>query len=1264
MKQRKKTMVAVLLSLSMMLATCSGTISTLAASSTTTTSEITDMTTNYQAEPLGIETDNLRFGWQMQSNIIGIEQTSYQIVVTNEENGAIVWDSGVVNSGISSAIPYGGDINAFELETRYNWTVTVTDNCGGKQTATSWFETGTDWDNAQWITSQGWTSFYMEEQSFETNWGTKTEQVPVSGSAGPLFRTERQLENKKIEKARLYITSLGTYEAYINGRQVQKEVNSIMSPGYTDYSSYVNYQTYDVTDYLNNANDTVTLSAVVAGGWYDDIIGNHCNYESAIGQEELREHALYADLVITYEDGSEQSIVTDGDWNSTDDSFIESSGIYQNVSYNNQRAEELNGWTDAGFEDSNWDNAAVLGQANCDVRANPTNEINEYQTHPYQEAFVYTNTDDSGKPIVEQSYQAGEQIQLKAGQKLVLNFGQNASHTPHFLVSGATGTKLFLQPAEFLNENGIIDRGKTTKLRNFQYTLSGVGKEDYLNEFSFVGYQYLEVTTTSDITFEYFDAVAVTSLSAEQETGSLETSNELINQFIHNSKWSQMSNFCSVPMDCPTREYLGWSGDAQLFFESAMYHYDSAAFMNNYVEIMNDFYDQHNFYGDVMPYMYYCGGNKGQSCGWGDAGIIIPYYFYLQTGDKTLIQKYWNQMSECVNSIFNSTTMEPDQYNTGYTGVAFGDWLGIEISGYSFMTACFTVYLNELMAQMADIIGEDATIFKDNAEMMREYTINRFVDEEGNILSATMDDGKTLAFGGAVMVDNAQTALAWALKLGLYHTEEQKQTMVNNLTASVQNKDSSIRGDYGENTIATGFLGVNILLPSLSESGENETAFDLMTSTNLASFLYSVTTGATSIWENWTGGGSRNHYSYGAASEWLYEYAAGIQKDVKNPGFKHFILQPETDDSLTYLNGSYDSYYGNIVSNWTADQGNLTSYEAVVPANTTATLYLPINEDTMADFATVDGITYEGIEENNGQMTAKFNLQAGGYHFEVKDGKLVVSIADGYVINETADKDILNSVIAYAEQAKASGEYDNAIESVQKSFDATLENAKVVANNTAATQEEVDAAWQTLLNEIHKLGFVAGDKTELASLIEAANGINAELDRYVEAGKAEFTAALEAAQAVYQDGDAMQTEINQVADDLLNTMLNLRYKADKSVLEDVLAEAGKVDANAYTAESYAALEVAVAEANDVYNNENASQEEVDAAVTSVQTAMDNLVAVDGTPAETPTEDVAQTGQESTTPKANAAKTGDFAPIAGMAAIGVAGAALLFSRKKR
>ena len=183
-------------------------------------------------------------------------------------------------------------------------------------------------------------------------------------------------------------------------------------------------------------------------------------------------------------------------------------------------------------------------------------------------------------------------------------------------------------------------------------------------------------------------------------------------------------------------------------------------------------------------------------------------------------------------------------------------------------------------------------------------------------------------------------------------------------------------------------------------------------------------------------------------------------------------------------------------------------------------------------------------------------------------------------------------------------------------------------------------------------------------MIAAAEGID--LSKYVEAGQAEFTAALEAAKGVFEDGDAMQAEINEVADKLLNAMLNLRYKADKSILEEVVAKANQIDANVYTAESYAVLEAALKDANAVLANENATQEEVDTAVENVQSAMDGLVAAEGTETETPTTDnnATQTGQESTTTKANAAKTGDIAPIAGIAVLAVAGAALfLFSRKK-
>ncbi len=259
-------------------------------------------------------------------------------------------------------------------------------------------------------------------------------------------------------------------------------------------------------------------------------------------------------------------------------------------------------------------------------------------------------------------------------------------------------------------------------------------------------------------------------------------------------------------------------------------------------------------------------------------------------------------------------------------------------------------------------------------------------------------------------------------------------------------------------------------------------------------------------------------------------------------------------------------------------------------------------------------------------------------------------------------------MIAYAEEQQADPAFDNVIADVQKSFTAALENAKAVAANTGATQEEVDAAWQTLLNEIHKLGFVKGDITSLQKLVNTASSYD--LTKYVEAGQAEFKEALAAAQELLADKDnALANEIETAETNLLNAMLNLRFKADKSILEQVIAEANSKDATAYTAESYAVLTSAVEKATNVLADENATQQDVDTAVESVQTAMDGLVALSGTSVEAPTENNAvdqttQIGQETTTTKANAAKTGDVAPIAMVVTLATAASALVLLNKKR
>ncbi len=1223
-------------------------VTTTAQTDSTSSTSIVDLTTEYRDQPIGIDTDAPRFSWKMDSNLIGQEQTAYQVnLYQGEASGQPIWTTGKVKDDSSVAIQYDGE--PLQPKTVYYWTVTIWDRNGETTTSEpTKFETGLG-EDANWEKA----AFLCLEES----------------SSAPIFRTEQTLTGNKIASARLYITSLGAYQAYINGKQVGNVQSdgsmtyNHMSPGYGNTDVSLTYQTYDVTDLIDQSN--VALSVLAGTGWYGGM-------GSTTGTP-----AVKAMLEISYQDGSTQDILTNTtDWKATLDGAITFNSIWDGETYDANKAVALGDYTQVGYDDSNWSscNTSSYDKPIIASTGEQGSILDELEQHPIS-ATVYTGAKEQssyeGGEINVNNYYAYEKsddalyndgvdvtivekdkeifdggISLKAGQTMVIDLGQNMAAIPNFVFSADQGTTVTMRFAEMLNDgskvysgdyNTDLEIGNTDpdalysgdgpkgsvylkSLRTAKaaatYTFAGQGNETYQPAMTFFGYRYISLTATDDITIQSVRSRAISSVS--DQTGFIETNNADVNQLISNARWGQLSNYFTIPTDCPQRnEREAWTGDAQVFSQTGLYNYDSVAFLETFQNMLSDNTMKSGFPGAVASNSFF---SYLWATGWSDIEIILPWTLYLQTGDVSILEENWDAMSKYMDYLI-SHEREPYAGPKG-SWMAFGDWLAFQGTSVELMTDAFYGYDTQIMVQVAEIMGETelAASYSDRFENIKQTFIQNHVtfNDDGSI-TVNSDVGTASSSGkGGVMEPNSQTSLLWMLKLGFYNDDNMKQQLENLLVENIKNENpdpDSVRAGYTQNTLAVGFLGSNVITPVLTDTGNANVAYDLLLQDEMPSWLFPVKQGATTIWERWNsyskedGFGhqemnSFNHYSYGSVLEWMYKYMVGIASDTSNPGFKNVILQPTLDTGEQYndqsrisqVYGSYDSYYGLIESNWTSEQGQLASYETVVPANTTATLYLPVSEEAVADFTAIDGITYVGMEEHNGQMTAKFNLEAGGYNFSLQDGKLVASIADGYVIQ--TNKSILTSVIEYADSAKASGEYDNAIESVQKSFDEALTNAKSVAENGAATQEEVDAAWKTLLNEIHKLGFVAGDKTELASLIAAAEEID--LSKYVEAGQAEFTTALEAAQSVYKDGDAMQAEINEVADKLLNAMLNLRYKADKSILEEVVAKANQIDANAYTAESYAVLEAALKDANAVLANENATQEEVDAAVQTVQ----------------------------------------------------------------
>lgn len=966
-----------------------------------TSGVINNLKIEYMENPIGIDVEKPRFSWNMVSNVRGAKQLAYEIMVAGSEKnlkqGNFIWSSGKVTSSQSVNLKYNGKTK-LQPSTRYYWSVKVWDqnNKVLESKENAYFETGlmstdgiTNWDGAQWI----------------TNNKVATDPVNVT-----LFRTEQEFNNKPIESAQLYITSLGVYNAFVNGKKVQldqgkeKSIDETFNPGWTDYNSYVNYQSYDITSYLSNQSK-VSLGVMVGKGWFAGRIGQVGQYTKITGNK----LALLAKMVVTYKDGSKEVIVTnDSTWKSSEKSPILANDFFDGEAYDANIAKEIEGWNNIKFDDSQWStvssityNGKVKGS-----RAAAARIAEEYTQHPI-EAFKYskiehsinnggTSTYDYGHAITT-NVNPKSNISLKAGETLIIDMGQNMAGVPNIKVAGTKGSTVTLRYAEMLNDGrknpniatGGSDGPKDTLYRKAltsaaqtdKYILSGQGAEEYQPVFTFHGYRYIEITSDKDIEIISVEGKVITSVG--EQSGSITTSNNDVNKLFNNVLWGQRSNYLSIPTDSPQRaERAGWTGDAQLFAQTAVYNYNDIRFLENYSEIM----DVHNrntngIYGSIMPGAFVGFFANTVASGWSDAGIIIPWVLYQQTGDTTVIEKNFAQMDKYMDYVGAN----------GYNNGLFGDWLAFQATSTVYLNTVYRAYDAQMMIKMAEAIGNESAVkkYEQLYAQVKSNFVKKYFDANGNLLTASADNF-TQSRHGYPGADNAQTGLLWALKLGLYETDQQKEKMIKNLTANIKNVGGIIRPGQPENTLAVGFLGVNVILPILTDIGDEDLAYTLLLQDEMPSWLYSVKNGATTIWERWNsysindGFGdssmnSFNHYSYGAVAEWMYKYMAGISNDPQKPGFQHFVLQPtlDSENRISWVNGSYESVYGEIKSQWKVED-NTFSYEATVPANTTATVMIPATS--------LNEVTESGVP-----LTKAKGIKI----IEFKDGKVVCEITSG-----------------------------------------------------------------------------------------------------------------------------------------------------------------------------------------------------------------------------------------------------------------------------
>jgi len=878
----------------------------------------TNLRTEYKINPVGIDVQQPRLSWEITSDRSDVKQTSCQIrvAVTIEDlksGNNLIWNTGKINSEQSIHVPYQGP--ALKSGQRVYWQVRIWDDNDSPSV---------------WSEFAHWEMGLLFPSDWQASWISQAKEQNVSGPLPcPIFRKEFMVD-KEISSARAYVTCLGLYEMELNGQRVGDQV---FTPGWTSYNNRLQYQTYDITEYLKTGKNAI--GATVGNGWYRGFLGwvnNHNTYGN--------KQALLMQIEIRYKDGSSGIFGTDDTWKTSIGPIL-SSEIYHGETYDARL--EKDGWSKAGYKNKDWVNAKIINHPKDILVAPegpPVRKIEEV------------------KPVKKFTTPEGE---------IVFDMGQNMVGWIRLNVKGTAGTTITLKHAEVLDKEGniYIENLRAAK-QIIQYTLRGGKEEIYEPHFTFQGFRYVAIEGyPGDPTLD--DITGIVIHSDMPPTGNFECSNEMINQLQHNIQWGQKGNFLDVPTDCPQRdERMGWTGDAQVFALTACFNYDVAAFYTKWLkDLAADQFDN----GSV-PWVIPDVLNRGGSAAWADASIIVPWTVYLSYGDKRILKEQYESMKAWVGYM-KEQSGEKYLWNTG---AHFGDWLAFSTTRSDYpgattdkdlIATAFFAYSTNLLQKIAEILDkqDDAIKYAALLKNIKHAFQKEFVTPGGRLAS------------------NTQTAYSMALAFDLLPKSIDK-----NAAERLANDVKSFKH------ITTGFVGTPLISNVLTEYGYTDLAYMLLNRKEYPSWLYPITMGATTIWERWDGlkpdstfqdpgMNSFNHYAYGAIGEWLYRVVAGIEIDKKDPGYKHILFQPHPGGGLTNAKATIHTMYGLVESGWKISDG-LFNYQVIVPPNTHARVTLPnaVLEDVLENGKEMKNVTGIKDVQQDGKAVI-IELGSGKYQF-------------------------------------------------------------------------------------------------------------------------------------------------------------------------------------------------------------------------------------------------------------------------------------------
>jgi alpha-L-rhamnosidase len=826
-----------------------------------------------------------RLSWEIQSDGRDVRQKFYRILVSSspeklDNDEGDLWDSRQVKSDNSVYIVYEG--KKPDSRTEYFWKVKVRTNKGESESKPASWTTG--------LSNGGWQAKWTG-----LNKTSKKDAIDESKTrlAARYFRKEFSVP-EKVEKATLYVSGLGLYEAYINAARIGEQV---LSPTPTDYSKSVKYNVFDVSEQLVEGNNAIGV-----------VLGNGRFFTMRKGQvRNFGFPIMILQLEIEYADGSAQTLVSDDSWKATADGPILANNEFDGEEYDARK--EFPGWNKAGFDDSAWIPAELVDPPGGQLEAQINRNIKVMET-------IRPKSLNEIRPGI-----------------FVMDMGQNMVGWLRMNVKGTAGDEVKLRFSETLNDDGTL---YTANLRSAdatdKYILKGGESETWAPSFTYHGFRFVEISGFPGMPVaDNFEGLVV--FDEMEKTGEFETSDKTINQIYENARWGIMGNYRGMPTDCPQRdERMGWLGDRAVGSQGESYIFDINNLYEKWLADIEQAQREDGSVPDVAPNYW---SIYSDNMTWPGAYVIIANMLYEQYGNMKPIERHYESMKKWINYMqekyLKDNIMAKDTY---------GDWCmppespelihsqdPARKTDGAVLSTVFYYRILGLLEKFAILLEkeEDANVFAQRAETVKDAFNSKYFDTATGQYS-----------------NNTVTANLLPLCFGMVSDEYREDVFKN-----IIDKTS---GEFNSH-VSTGLVGIQWLMRGLSEYGRPDIAYRIAANKDYPSWGYMIEKGATTIWELWNGDtanpdmNSGNHVMLlGDLIVWFYEYLAGIQNGPDGAGFEEIVMKPCIVEGLDYVKASYKSVRGLIKSEW-KKTGEQFVWNITVPCNSTATVYIPVTAD-------------------------------------------------------------------------------------------------------------------------------------------------------------------------------------------------------------------------------------------------------------------------------------------------------------------------------